>query len=87
MRVTCVLLKTYKLVLCAVRARCLLPWPLFVALFHHLPLATLWSVGSMTCYLANHTIREIVTAQVHEMELVRRKIYDLEQAQIQIKAK
>lgn len=28
-----------------------------------------------------------VSNQVHEMDLVRRKIYDLEQAQIQIKAK
>jgi hypothetical protein len=29
----------------------------------------------------------IVSAQVHEMDLVRRKIYELEQAQQQIKAK
>jgi hypothetical protein len=28
-----------------------------------------------------------VSNQVHEMELVRRKIFDLEQAQMQIKAK
>jgi hypothetical protein len=41
----------------------------------------------MAWHPADQNLASIVTAQVHEMELVRRKIYDLEQAQINIKAK
>jgi hypothetical protein len=50
-----------------------------------LPLMLYRSRG-MVWYSAND-FQPLVTSQVHEMELVRRKIYELEQAQIQIKAK
>jgi hypothetical protein len=38
-------------------------------------------------YHANAGILALVSNQVHEMELVRRKIYELEQQQLQIKQK
>jgi hypothetical protein len=41
----------------------------------------------MSWYYSNADFVAIVSAQVHEMELVRRKIYDLEAAQQQIKQK
>lgn len=41
----------------------------------------------MAWYYSTADLLATVSAQVHEMELVRRKIYDLEAAQNQIKAK
>lgn len=41
----------------------------------------------MAWYYSSADLLATVSAQVHEMELVRRKIYDLEAAQNQIKAK
>lgn len=41
----------------------------------------------MAWYYSYADLLATVSAQVHEMELVRRKIYDLEAAQNQIKAK
>lgn len=41
----------------------------------------------MAWYYSIADLLATVSAQVHEMELVRRKIYDLEAAQNQIKAK
>jgi hypothetical protein len=44
-------------------------------------------MDSTAWYHANSGLLVLVSNQVHEMELVRRKIYELEQAQIQIKQK
>jgi hypothetical protein len=81
--------ETYELWMRAIRGRRLLPlipycYLLSQRLFQPFVLPR---SNSMAKSSANDTFRNIVTSQVHEMELVRRKIYELEQAQIQIKAK